>query len=95
MNGFFTEIFWLRVVDIAFNVYFVLLMVRIILSWVRINPYGKFYRFIFELTEPVLAPFRRLFRPSPSMPLDFSPMLAIFALYLVERLLIYIIHLVF
>ncbi len=82
----------ISLINIAFQVYFVLLFVRVLLSWVRIvNPYGKFYRFIFELTEPVLAPFRRIFKPSPSFPVDFSPILAFFALGLLHRLLIYLI----
>ncbi len=85
----------IALVNVAFQVYFILLMIRVLLSWVRINPYGKFYRFIFELTEPVLAPFRRIFRPSPSFPMDFSPILAFFALALVQKLLIYLILLVF
>lgn len=85
----------ITLVNVAFQVYFALLFIRIILSWVRINPYGKFYRFIFELTEPVLAPFRRIFRPSPSFPIDFSPILAFFALALVQKLLVYLILLIF
>ena len=32
----------IRAVNIAFEVYFGILFLRVILSWFRMNPYGKF-----------------------------------------------------
>ncbi|MCL5290426.1 MAG: YggT family protein, partial [Firmicutes bacterium] len=45
----------LTAIDVAFQVYTWILIVRIILSWVRHNPYQPVIRFIYEVTEPYLA----------------------------------------
>ncbi|MDN5345291.1 MAG: YggT family protein, partial [Clostridia bacterium] len=55
--------------------------------WFPHDPYHPIMRFIYEITEPVLAPFRRLM-PRTSIPIDFSPLIAVLVLQLVERLLI-------
>lgn len=83
----------LRFVNIAFEVYFVILLIRVVLSWIRINPYGKFYQFIFSMTEPLLAPIRKLVKVSPTMPVDFSPMILMLLLIVAERIIYYIIML--
>ncbi|MGN0962370.1 MAG: YggT family protein [Clostridia bacterium] len=81
------------VVDIAFEVYIFILFARVICSWIRVNPYGKVFQFIFSLTEPLLAPIRRLM--PRTMMLDFSPMILMFVLILLQRLLLMLIYMVF
>ena len=81
------------VVDIAFEVYIFILFARVICSWIRVNPYGKVFQFIFSLTEPMLAPIRRLM--PRTMMLDFSPMILMFVLILLQRLLLMLIYMVF
>ncbi len=76
-----------QVVRIAFEVLRWLIIARILLSWVRTDPYHPIVRFIHEITEPVLAPFRRII-PRGTMPIDFSPIIAILALELLESLLL-------
>ncbi|KKM12252.1 hypothetical protein SY88_03560 [Clostridiales bacterium PH28_bin88] len=71
------------VVHVAFEVLYWLIIARVVLSWFRV-PYNPVTRFIYEITEPVLAPFRRLM-PRGTM-IDFSPLVALLALQLVERL---------
>jgi len=46
-----------------------LTLVRAVLSWV--NPYSPISPVIYPLTEPLLAPFRRLL---PASQIDFSPL---------------------
>ncbi|MFQ5574005.1 MAG: YggT family protein [Terriglobia bacterium] len=78
-------------VNAAFQVYYVLLIVRIILSWVPVNPSSDLaqsaLRFVYDITEPYLALFRRLL---PTFGLggggiDFSPIIAIIVLGLIQR----------
>lgn len=76
----------LRFINIAFEVYFIILLIRVVLSWVRMSPYSKFYQFIFNMTEPLLAPIRKR-TVSPNMPVDFSPMILMLVLIVVERLI--------
>ncbi|MGM9568069.1 MAG: YggT family protein [Clostridia bacterium] len=81
------------VVDIAFEVYIFILFARVICSWIRVNPYGKVFQFIFSLTEPLLAPIRRLM--PKTMMLDFSPMILMLVLILLQRLLLTLIYMLF
>ena len=59
---------------------------RIILSWIRVNPYNPAVKFIIELTEPVLGLFRRLIPPFGM--LDLSPIAAFFAVELLRWLIV-------
>ena len=76
----------LDVVDAAFKAYFVLIFIRIILSWVRHNPYQPIFRFIYETTEPYLRLFRRIIPPIGMI--DVSPIVALFALQFIEWMII-------
>jgi YggT family protein len=80
-------------VSALFLVYFVLILLRILLSWLqqaRPLPYARWLRatltFITETTDPYLNLFRRLLPPFG--PLDLSPILAILVLFLVESLVV-------
>lgn len=78
--------FLIDLVDTAFRIYTYVLLARILLSWVQPNPYNPIVKWIYNVTEPVLAPARRLL-PSVGM-IDFSPILVFFILDIVRRLLI-------
>ena len=77
-------------VDMAFEVYIFILFARVICSWIRVNPYGKIYQFIFSLTEPLLGPIRKIM-PRTGM-VDFSPMILMIVLILLQRLLLTLIY---
>lgn len=59
----------------------------IILSWVTVftNARSPFIDVVWQLAEPLLAPFRRIL-PNTG-PLDFSPIIALLAIYLAEQLM--------
>jgi YggT family protein len=78
------------VVYYAIEVYTWLIFIRIILSWVRVNPYQPLVRFIYETTEPVLGFFRRIIPPIGMI--DISPIAAFFALKLLGTLIIRLLH---
>jgi YggT family protein len=59
------------------------IFIRIILSWVGMDPQNPVVVFLHEITEPILAPIRR-FMPRMGM-LDLSPMVAIILLSLIAR----------
>lgn len=62
----------------------VLLFARVVVSWVAPMGGGGLVAFIYQATEPLLAPIRRLLPPTGG--LDFSPMVAILLLGLLMRL---------
>jgi len=57
-----------------------LIIIRALLSWVNPDPYNALVRFLYGVTEPILAPFRRVI-PAYSMGVDFSPILALIAIW--------------
>lgn len=67
-------------------VYNILLLVRIVMSWIMVDLRGnKFSLVIFELTEPLLMPARKILPNSG--PIDFSPLLVLFALQILQHLI--------
>ena len=72
--------------SLILNGYSLVVLLAVIASWLRLPPEHPLVRVTSKLTEPVLAPMRRVL---PSFGgLDFSPMLLLFALRLVKRLLL-------
>ena len=76
-------------VEVFTLVYFVLIFAYILMSWVRL-PYSiwlnRIQRFLYDVCEPYLRIFRR-FLPAFG-PLDLSPIVAIFSLFIVSRIVI-------
>lgn len=73
-----------QVINIVFEVMIWLVIIRCILSFIPHNPGIGIFRFVYEVTEPVMGPFRRLV-PSAGG-LDFSPIVVLLVLELVRRL---------
>jgi YggT family protein len=83
----------IQIVNIAFQVLIYLIIARCILSFIRHNPYNPIIKFIYDVTEPIMAPFRRLLPMGYGI--DFSPILAVFALGLLNKLLVQLILFIF
>lgn len=65
----------------------ILIIVRAVMSFLpNIDRYHPIVRFLHTVTDPLLAPFQRIL-PGNSIGIDFSPLLAIFVLQAIERLL--------
>ncbi|MBF0493594.1 MAG: YggT family protein [Candidatus Omnitrophica bacterium] len=73
-------------VSLLCNVVYVLLIARIIVSWVNADPYNEIVRVIYSVTEPMLAPFRRL--PLQVGSIDFSPILAFILLSFLKNFMV-------
>lgn len=73
-------------IHVTFRFYYFLLLANIVLSWFPMRRSNPVVTFVYEMTEPYLRIFRRIMPPSPRMPVDFSPVLAIFVLYFLESL---------
>lgn len=70
---------------LVFELYFLALYVRILLSWLRISAYGKVTGFLYKITEPVLAPIRQVI---PSFAgIDISPIVAVLILQFLRNVL--------
>ncbi|MCW2278884.1 YggT family protein [Heliophilum fasciatum] len=76
-----------QIVSVVFTVMEYLIFARVLISYFPHNPNGAIFGFIYEVTEPLLGPVRRMM-PASSMPFDFSPMVALLLLYVVERVVL-------
>jgi len=75
-----------KTLDLILRAYIWVIIIGAIISWVNPDPYHPVVRTINRLTEPVLKPIRRIIPPLGG--LDFSPVVAIFLVYLIQILLI-------
>jgi YggT family protein len=84
--------------DTLLLVYFVLIFIRIILSWIPRIPYNPILnaiiKFVTDVTDPYLNLFRRFLPPVKVGPgaLDLSPMVGIFVLFIVGSLVVNLVH---
>jgi YggT family protein len=65
-----------HILDTVITIFWWLIIVRALLSWVNPDPYNAIVIFLYKVTEPILAPFRRLI-PSLGIGLDLSPLIAL------------------
>lgn len=105
-NYFFTQSFLLQtaliksainiLVSLAYilRLYTWLIIIRVLLSWVAPNPYNMVVQIIYALTEPIMAPFRRLVPPLGFI--DISPIILIFVIeflrILLNRIILFVLY---
>ena len=75
IQGLFTAIRWLI---------FARIIISFLQAFTKIDPYNPLIKFINEITEPLMAPFRRLIPPIGGM--DFSPIVLFLVIGVVERI---------
>jgi YggT family protein len=80
-------------VNVFISLYGLVILVYIITSWLRL-PYSvtlnRLQRFLYDVCEPYLRLFRRVLPATGGI--DFSPMLGLIALGVIDRLLIWILE---
>jgi len=68
----------------AVNIYYYVVIARVLMSWFQVDWYEQPYKGLRDVTEPYLGLFK--FIPPLGM-LDFSPMVALFVLYIIQQML--------
>ncbi len=76
-----------QMVNLLVTVYIYIIVARAIISWVNPDPYNPIVRFLHNATDPLLYRIRR-FIPLQLGGIDFSPIVLLFALYLLQRIII-------
>ncbi len=79
-----------QVVSLVFQIYIFIVIARALVSWVNPDPYNPIVRFLYNVTEPVLARMRRIL-PLQFGGFDLSPIVLLVLLSVVEQLLLKII----
>lgn len=80
-------------IHLAFTAFSVLLLARILLSWFNPDPSSPIVRFLYSVTEPVLAPVRRILPPTGMF--DLSPLVVLIAAMVLQDVLIRLVIAVF
>ena len=80
----------MRIICILLTVYWFILFARIIASWIRPpmeGPLRTLWRVLYDLTDPVLRPFRNLIPPirMGAMAMDLSPILVFVIIGVLQR----------
>ena len=95
-HGIFTKKFYelalamtylISAINLLFLCYTLMLIIRIISSWIPSLRDLSFMRFIFLCTEPYLILFRRLIPPIGGT-LDISPLIGFFVLQILQKLIL-------
>ena len=78
--------FLVSFIQILFITLNIAILARILLTWIPIDPFHPIVRILNQITEPILGPARRIIPPIGGI--DFSPIIVLFLLSIVERLLL-------
>ncbi len=73
------------VVDIVLSIFYWLILIRALISWVNPDPYNAIVQFLYKATEPILQPIRRVL---PKMGIDVSPIIAFLAIIFLKGFLV-------
>jgi YggT family protein len=72
-------------VQLCFFLYSFVILARVLMSWINIDPYSPVARAIYSMTEPVLAPVRNLLPQTGGF--DFSPIIVLFGIQFLGELI--------
>jgi YggT family protein len=77
----------IEVLGLVLQVYSYVLLARALVSWIpNLDPYNPIVQFLYQITEPVLEPIRRLVPPLGGM-IDISMLIAFFGIMILQQLL--------
>jgi YggT family protein len=83
----------IRLLCLALTVYWLVLLARVIVSWIELagvrppvtGPVRSLFELLFDVTEPVLRPIRRIVPPAG--PLDLSVIVAFVIIFVLQNAL--------
>lgn len=81
-------IFLLQIINLIFLAIQIAIIARVIVSWLRLDPYHPVVRVLHQITEPMLAPIRQIVPPVGM--LDLSPLILLLLLYAIQRIFVII-----
>jgi len=77
-----------QLLDLILTIFYWLILIRALISWVNPDPYNPLVQFLYKTTEPVLYPIRRILPDSLRIGLDISPLIAFFAIMFLRSFLV-------
>lgn len=86
LNNFILAI--ANILNAILSLYFWIIIIASILSWVQPDPYNPIVRILYRLTEPVFYRIRKWIPFSYISGIDFSPLIALLAITFIKDFLI-------
>lgn len=80
-----------QLITTIFKIYEVAVIVRVLLSWIQVESNHPIIRFVYNITEPLMAPIRNIL-PTTRIGIDFSPLIVLFLLELIQKALINLLY---
>ena len=83
------NVFFVQFINLLVGVLYIAMIGRVLVSWFNIGPSSPFYpavNVLYQITEPILAPIRRVL-PKFGM-LDLSPMVALLLIGVAQRVIV-------
>ena len=81
-----------KILDIVVNIFYILLIIRVVISWVQVDRTNQLVILLENLTDPVLDLIRRyipgLQQQARNIGFDFTPIVAFLLLYFIDIFLI-------
>ncbi len=74
------------ILDVFLRLYSWVIIIAALVSWVNPDPYNPIVRFLYQVTEPVLRPIRRVIPPLGGI--DISPVIALLIIYFLQLWLV-------
>ena len=80
------SVYLVTFIKLIFDLMSLAIIIRSLFSWIHVNPHDPLIRIIHQITEPVMKIAKKI-TPNIGM-LDISPLIAIFGLEIVKRVLL-------
>ncbi|MBX3062248.1 MAG: YggT family protein [Anaerolineae bacterium] len=79
-----------ELIHLIFTIFNLLILGRVLLGWINLDPYHPVAQFLYRTTEPFLEPIRRVM-PSMGM-FDLSPIVVIIIAAVLENILVQLVR---
>ena len=80
-----------QLINLIFQILYLCLIARVILSWVDHNPNNEIIQWIYKISDPLIRPIQQILPPM-RIGIDISPILAFMALGFIKNLLFRILY---
>ncbi len=70
-----------KILNLLISIGYVLFLIRSVISWIEVDRDNQFVVFLYNITEPLLAPVRKYM---PAGTIDFSPMAVLLVFYFAD-----------
>lgn len=78
--------FLITFVNLLFEVLSLAILARVFLSWFQVDPNNQLIQLLYQITEPVLGPLRRVVPPLGMI--DITPIVALLVLQVAQRVIL-------